>query len=83
MTRALHTVHTPVTILRDHSKPTTGPAVDDSRSVARETTTRLSLTILNAAVGQVADRVSHALLEGRGGVLGPGDCASPLVTRGV
>lgn len=82
MIRAPHTAYTLVTILRDQSRPTTGPAVDVFRSVARGTITRHSLAILNAAVAQVGDRVIHARLQDRNGVLGAGDAASSLVTRG-
>jgi hypothetical protein len=81
MIRAPHMAHTPAMILQDHFRPTTGPAVDGSRSAARGTTIRHSLAISNAAAGQVADRVTRGLLGGRGGALGPGDWASSLVTR--
>jgi hypothetical protein len=55
--------------------------VDGSQSVARGTTIRHSLVILNAAVGQVGARVGHALAGGRGGVLGAGKKDSSMVTR--
>ena len=53
------------------------------RSVARGTTTRHSLAILSAMVGQVGGTIIHVIVEGQGGALGPGDRASSLVTRGV
>jgi hypothetical protein len=56
--------------------------VDGFPSVAQGITTRHSLAILDAAVDQVGVRVGHALVRGRGGVLGAGDVASSMVTRG-